>query len=155
MNTRLVTTTALGALSLLLSAGAIAQNKGPTECAPITEAQVGGLFERWNASLLTKNPDKVLANYAPDGVLLPTVSNQPRTTPEEIRNYFVKFLESGPQGSVDRRIIKIGCNVAQDVGIYTFKFKDGKTVHARYSYIYEWTQGQWLIAHHHSSVMPE
>jgi uncharacterized protein (TIGR02246 family) len=101
------------------------------------------------------DPDKVVANYASDGVLLPTVSNKPRTNPAEIRDYFVKFLKSGPQGKIDTRIIKIGCNVAQDVGTYTFKFKDGKTVHARYTYVYEWQNGSWLIAHHHSSAMPE
>jgi hypothetical protein len=28
-------------------------------------------------------------------------------------------------------------------------------VHARYTYVYERVNGQWLIAHHHSSAMPE
>jgi hypothetical protein len=51
-------------------------------------------------------------------------------TRAEIRDYFVKFLKSGPQGMIDNRIIKIGCNVAQDVGTYTFKFADCKTVRA-------------------------
>ncbi|RST49532.1 DUF4440 domain-containing protein [Variovorax sp. DXTD-1] len=103
---------------------------------PVTQAQVGALFDRWNDSLRTLDPDKVTANYAPDGVLLPTVSNNPR-------------------GTIDKRIIRIGCNVAQDVGTYTFKFKDGTSVHARYTYVYELVNGQWLIAHHHSSAMPE
>ncbi|RYF70649.1 MAG: SgcJ/EcaC family oxidoreductase [Comamonadaceae bacterium] len=126
-----------------------------TTCAPINEQQVKGLFDRWNASLRTLDPDKVTANYAQDGVLLPTVSNQPRTTPAEIRDYFVKFLQGSPVGTIDQRIIRIGCNVAQDVGTYTFKFKDGKSVKARYTYVYEKVNGQWLIAHHHSSGMPE
>lgn len=124
-------------------------------CAPATETQIASLFDRWNDSLRTLDPDKVVANYAADGVLLATVSNQPRTNPAEIRDYFVKFLKSGPQGKIDSRIIKVGCNVAQDVGTYTFMFKDGKTVHARYTYVYEWKNGNWLIAHHHSSAMPE
>jgi uncharacterized protein (TIGR02246 family) len=124
-------------------------------CAATDEAQVSALFDRWNTSLGTLDPDKVVALYAPDAVLLPTVSNRPRTTPADIRDYFVYFLKSGPQGKIDQHIIRIGCNVAQDVGTYTFKFKDGKTVHARYTYVYEWTNGQWLIAHHHSSAMPE
>ncbi|WP_255322829.1 SgcJ/EcaC family oxidoreductase [Lysobacter sp. K5869] len=124
-------------------------------CEAVDERQVASLFDRWNASLRTGDPAKVAANYAPDGVLLATVSNQPRTTPAAIRDYFVKFLKSKPQGKIDERIIKIGCNVAQDLGTYTFKFADGKTVHARYTYVYEWTNGQWLIAHHHSSAMPE
>jgi uncharacterized protein (TIGR02246 family) len=147
---------ALGTVAVLgLCAPAFAQGAAAQSCAPTDQQQVAALFDRWNASLATLDPDKVTANYAPDAVLLPTVSNQPRTNPKEIRDYFVKFLKNGPQGSIDQRTIKIGCNVAQDVGTYTFRFKDGKTVHARYTYVYEWRDGQWLIAHHHSSAMPE
>ena len=128
---------------------------GAQTCTPVTDRQIAALFDRWNASLATGDPDKVIANYASDGVLLPTVSNQPRTNLLEIRDYFVKFLKSKPQGTIDQRIIKIGCNIAQDVGTYTFKFGDGKTVNARYTFVYEWEDGKWLIAHHHSSSMPE
>lgn len=142
------------AIGLSAPAFAQAQTTGAS-CAPATEPQITALFDRWNDSLRTLDPDKVTANYAADGVLLPTMSNQPRTNPSEIREYFVKFLKAEPQGKIDRRIIKLGCNVAQDVGTYTFKFKDGATVQARYTYVYEYQRGQWLIAHHHSSVMPE
>jgi len=138
-----------------LSTPVFAQAPADAACKAIDEAQVAALFDRWNDSLRTLDPDKVVANYATDGVLLATVSNKPRTNPAEIRDYFVKFLKSAPQGKIDSRIVKIGCNVAQDVGTYTFKFKDGKTVHARYTYVYEWQNGSWLIAHHHSSAMPE
>lgn len=147
---------AIGAAIVLgLSGPAFAQSTATQSCAPTDERQIAALFDRWNASLATQNPDMVVANYAPDAVLLPTVSNQARTNPQEIRDYFVKFLKNGPQGSIDQRIIKVGCNVAQDVGVYTFRFQDGKTVHARYTYVYEWRNGQWLISHHHSSAMPE
>ncbi|MCO4857652.1 SgcJ/EcaC family oxidoreductase [Herbaspirillum sp. WGmk3] len=134
---------------------AAAAQPASATCAAATPKQIEALFDRWNASLRTGDPDQVVANYAADGVLLPTVSNQPRTNPAEIRDYFVKFLKSGPQGTIDSRIVKIGCNVAQDVGTYTFKFADGKKVQARYTYVYEWQDGKWLIAHHHSSAMPE
>jgi uncharacterized protein (TIGR02246 family) len=143
------------AAGIALAAPAFAQAQTGATCIGAGEPEIAALFDRWNDSLKTLDPDKVVANYADDGVLLPTVSNQPRTTPAEIHDYFVKFLKSGPQGKIDSRIIKIGCNVAQDVGTYTFKFKDGKTVHARNTYVYEWKNGQWLIAHHHSSAMPE
>ena len=42
------------------------------QCATVTEEQVAGLFDRWNASLQTGNPDEVVNNYAPGAVLLPT-----------------------------------------------------------------------------------
>lgn len=124
-------------------------------CASTDPARIAALFDRWNASLATGDPARVAANYAPDAVLLPTVTNEPRTTPADIRDYFVKFLKNKPEGTIDKRIIKIGCNVAQDVGTYTFRFGDGATVKARYTYVYEYRDGQWLIAHHHSSAMPE
>ena len=150
------------AASLLAAAGVLfaampagAQAASSATCAPITREQVAALFTRWNDDLLTGNPDKVAADYAPDAVLLPTVSNKPRTTPAEIHDYFVKFLKGKPSGFIDYRVIKIGCDIAQDIGTYTFKFADGKTVHARYTFVYEWLDGKWLIVHHHSSAMPE
>lgn len=145
----------IAASALLVSMPAAAQTTSPQACAPANAQQIAALFDRWNDSLRTGDPDKVVANYAPDGVLLPTVSNQARTTPAAIKDYFVKFLKNKPQGTIDDRFIRIGCNVAQDVGNYTFKYANGKTVHARYTYVYEWKDGKWLIAHHHSSAMPE
>ena len=145
-----------GLLALLLVGfAARAQAADRIACVASDEAQISALFDRWNNSLRTLDPDQVLANYATDGVLLPTVSNEPRTTPAKIRAYFVQFLKRAPQGRIDQRLIKIGCNVAQDVGTYTFRFKNGGTVHARYTFVYEQADGQWLIAHHHSSAMPK
>jgi uncharacterized protein (TIGR02246 family) len=128
-------------------------------CAHTSEQEVATLFDRWDASLATLDPDKVLALYAPDAVLLPTTSNKPRTNHEEIRDYFVHFLKKKPHAEIDYRIIKIGCNIASDTGLYTFTLHDTngkvKKVSARYSYVYEHLNGQWLIEHHHSSVLPE
>lgn len=147
------------ALALCLSLSLLpALSQAQTEtasCAKSDPAQISALFDRWNRSLATLDPEQVVANYAQDAVLLPTVSNKPRTNHAEIRDYFVHFLEKKPQGRIDRRVLKIGCNVAQDVGLYTFRFKDGSEVSARYSYVYEYRDGQWLTAHHHSSAMPE
>lgn len=146
---------AVAASVLLAAVPAGAQAATSSACQPITKEQVAALFTRWNNDLLTGDPDKVTADYAPDAVLLPTVSNTPRTTHAEIRDYFVKFLKGKPSGSIDYRVIKIGCDIAQDIGTYTFRFAGGKTVHARYTFVYEWLDGKWLIVHHHSSAMPE
>ena len=126
-----------------------------TQCTTTDKATVASLFDRWNNSLKTHDSEKVAANYADDAVLLPTVSNQPRTNHEEIKDYFNNFLKKEPSGVINKRIIKIGCNIAQDVGTYTFTFKGGQKVSARYTYVYEYKDGIWLIAHHHSSAMPE
>ena len=140
---------------LALSASGVAFAQTPAaSCEKTDEKQIAGLFDRWNASLKTLDADRVTANYASNGVLLATVANEPLTTPAAIRGYFDKFLKVEPQGTINKRFVTIGCNTAQDVGTYTFAFKDGSTVAARYTYVYAFADGQWKIAHHHSSAMP-
>jgi hypothetical protein len=125
-------------------------------CKLTSEQEIASLFDRWNQSLLTGNPQKVVANYANRSILLPTVSNQPRVTPAEKEDYFIKFLESRPSGKIDKRVVFLGCNSAVDAGLYTFTFgKTGAVVSARYTYTYAWDGSQWLITSHHSSAMPE
>jgi hypothetical protein len=96
-----------------------------------------------------------VANYAPDSVLLPTVSNRARFTIAEKEDYFMHFLQRRPQGYIDDRMIEVDCNSATDAGLYTFRFADGSSVKARYSFTYKKINGQWLITSHHSSGMPE
>ena len=158
MQRLIVLVCAMGCAAALGLANAQAQST--MTCAPVTQQQIATLFDRWNASLATHDADKVTANYTPDAVLLPTVSNRPRTDRAGIRDYFVHFLERNPQGAIDSRTIHIGCNTAWDVGTYTFVLSGNtpgatETVKARYSFIYELRDGTWLIAHHHSSAMPE
>ena len=124
-------------------------------CKAVTKSDISGLFDRWNASLKSGKPDEVVKNYATDSILLPTVSNKPRLTQDERRDYFVHFLEDHPVGEINMRRIKIGCNDALDAGIYTFTFGNGSKVRARYTFTYVLQDGKWLISSHHSSAMPE
>jgi uncharacterized protein (TIGR02246 family) len=124
-------------------------------CRAATEKEIASLFDRWNASLQTGDPKKVVANYAKTSILLPTVSNKPRLTPDEKEDYFEHFLQKKPVGKIDFRSIEIDCNTAIDAGLYTFTFGDGTQVKARYTYTYKWDGKQWLITSHHSSAMPE
>ena len=129
-------------------------------CAAVSDAQVEGLFTKFNAAWATKDPAKVTALFSKDAVLLPTVSNTPRTTPEGINDYFVKFLKSSPVGSIDTSTIQRGCNDASRLGTWTVKLTDAKTgvvsdVKARYSFIYKMEGKEWKIYHLHSSMMPE
>ena len=125
------------------------------ECAPITEEGVAKLFDSWNMAIATQNSENVAAKYAENAILLPTLSNTPRLTHEQRVDYFNHFLEKQPQGSIDSRVIRVGCNMATDSGTYTFAFADGAKVAARYTYAYEFIDGKWLITGHHSSMMPE
>jgi len=123
---------------------------------PITEDEVRGLFSLWNDALATEEPKEVAKRYAKAGVLLPTVSDVPRTDFASIEDYFVNFLKLKPQGEILDSYVTIGNNWAQDVGIYEFTMgATGKKVKGRYSFIYVYEDGEWKINHHHSSIMPE
>jgi uncharacterized protein (TIGR02246 family) len=138
--------------SLAASSGVLAKAE---ECHATDEKEIAALFDRWNASLQTGNPKKVVANYAEKSILLPTLSNKPRLTPEEKEDYFEHFLQKKPVGKIDFRDIEIDCNTAIDAGLYTFTFDDGTQAKARYTFTYKWNGKQWLITSHHSSVLPE
>jgi len=125
-------------------------------CKATSEPEIAALFDRWNQSLLTGDPHKVVANYAERSILLPTLSNKPRLTVAEKEDYFHHFLENRPSGKIDFRSIELGCNSAVDSGLYTFTFaKTGAVTKARFTYTYRWDGAQWLITSHHSSLMPE
>lgn len=126
------------------------------KCKETSQQEIAALFDRWNESLQTGDPHQVVANYAEESILLPTVSSKPRLTPEEKEEYFAEFLKKKPYGKIDLRFLDIGCNSAVDAGLYTFSFgSTGEVVPARYTFTYTWDGSKWLITSHHSSVQPQ
>ncbi len=125
------------------------------KCRTTDAKEIASLFDRWNQALQTGDPDKVVATYDADSILLATLANKPRITSAEKKDYFVHFLQKKPVGKIDFQKITIDCTTASNSGIYTFSFGDGSKVQARYTYNYRWNGTQWLITTHHSSAMPE
>jgi uncharacterized protein (TIGR02246 family) len=122
----------------------------------LSDEDVRGLFNLWNDALATGDPSQVASRYAKKAILLPTVSDTPRTDKDSITSYFVDFLKKQPQGVIRDGLIRSGDGWAQDAGVYEFTMgATGDKVLARYSYVYVFEDGEWKIAHHHSSVMPE
>lgn len=117
--------------------------------------EILALFDQWNNALKTGNPKEVVALYATDAILLPTVSNKVRHNHEEIEDYFVHFLAKVPSGQIDESNVRIFNDLAINSGVYTFTFADGSSVQARFTYVYIWDGENWLITEHHSSQMPE
>ncbi|MFD8494710.1 SgcJ/EcaC family oxidoreductase [Amycolatopsis sp. NPDC059657] len=119
---------------------------------------VSTLFSNWNAALATGDADKVADLYAPDAVLLPTVSDKVRTNRADIVDYFKHFLENKPSGTIENEVVNVlDEDTAVNTGVYRFALAtDGKTqeVRARYTFVYELRDGKWLIVNHHSSAMP-
>lgn len=124
-------------------------------CAKVDQAEIEGLFDKWNSALQTGEAKKVADTYLSDAVLLPTVSNKVRLTEAERIDYFEHFMEKKPVGTIDSRTIRIGCNKAIDTGTYTFTFADKSSVSARYTFTYAFDGSDWKISTHHSSAMPE
>jgi hypothetical protein len=96
--------------------------EGIVTAEPITEKQVRGLFNLWNDALATLDPKKVAARYASKGVLLPTVSDVPRTDYPGIEDYFTKFLKLKPQGKVSSFGMSSTFNTALDADLTSFLF---------------------------------
>jgi uncharacterized protein (TIGR02246 family) len=159
MKTGLSLVAAAAAAAALSAAPAVAQNRAPT-CQKVTKAQVEAQFDRFNQAWATRNPDTVTRLFSRQAVLLPTVSNTPRTNHAGIRDYFVSFLKGQPVGSIDTSNVRLGCNTASRTGTWTVRLTDPATrqardVKARYSFIYVYENGEWKIDHLHSSMMPE
>ena len=127
----------------------------PSQETNLNTNEIEALFDEWNDALKSGNPKNVVALYDSEGILLPTVSNKVRHNPEEIEDYFVQFLQKGPQGKIDEANVRIFDQIAINSGVYTFTFSDGSVVQARFSFVYRWNGQRWLIIEHHSSQMPE
>jgi uncharacterized protein (TIGR02246 family) len=123
------------------------------DCVLASDSDLDALFVQWNDSLLTGDASMVAANYRADAVLLPTLTTAVANTPEQITEYFVGLLQANPDARIEESTKKSYCNVATDVGLWVIN-ANGEDVYARYSFVYEYEDGEWLIAHHHSSVDP-
>ena len=123
-----------------------------------TKNEISDQFTKWNNALLTEDPDKVVACYATDAILLPTVSAKVRHNLEEIRNYFVHFLSKKPHGRIIEQNIRKYDRIAINSGLYTFSLTEdgGRTdVAARFTFVYRKFDDGWRIIEHHSSILPE
>jgi uncharacterized protein (TIGR02246 family) len=121
-----------------------------------TKSEVQALFHKWNNALATLDSKKVASCFSKNAVLLPTVSDVPRSTPEAIQDYFDVFLLKKPQGVILESFVEVGDGWAKDCGIYEFTLgATGEKIKARYTFTYSIEEGEWKIVHQHSSAMPE
>jgi hypothetical protein len=108
-------------------------------------------------------PSKIAKFYAPDAVLLPTLS------PEVLVNrynglnaYFAKLTNHSDIRCTPKKLMtQLEGDIAINSGLYNFSYieKDGSTkiLRARFTFVYKMKEingKQWLIIEHHSSVLP-
>lgn len=128
-----------------------------TTQAMIRDLDVGKFFDDWADALASRDPERLAALYAPDAILLPTLSNVLRRNTVEIAAYFHEFMLGGPEARVLEGIVRLMGDVAVHSGIYRFTMTamEGRPeIDARFTFVYERRDDDWKIVAHHSSVMP-
>ncbi len=119
-------------------------------------AQVVAATTEWITTFNTRDPERIAALYAPDGILWGTVSKTIRTTPEEILEYFQESSAKRPKLRMvlGEHHVRLYGDIATSSGYYTSRNPvDGEEVVTplRFSFTYRREGGRWVIVNHHSS----
>jgi len=127
--------------------------------------QVLRTTELWLDTVTSGRPtaaNETAALYMDGSVLWGTVSEQLRTTQEEIREYF-EYFASLPELHVTKYkpFVRVHGDFAFNDGYYEFTFKNEDGIveekKARFTFVYnhDATSDKWMIIDHHSSVEPK
>ena len=112
------------------------------------------LLQEWTSAVKGGDPKQVTSLYRDDGILLGPFSSKERVGHELIHEYFENLLTS----PVEVQIVSENPHVfelsAVNTGHYNF-VTGGKTINARFSFVYHKSDAGWKITSHHSSVIPE
>ena len=112
------------------------------------------MLKTWVEKIRTNDPKQVVSLYHDDGLLLGTFSDIERKGHNLILEYFENLLKS----NVDVEIVTEHKHETESLvtnsGLYNF-IVDGKTVNARFSFVFIKIEDGWKILSHHSSVLPE
>ena len=112
------------------------------------------LLQKWVNAIKNGDPKQVTDLYHVDGILLGTFSNKERVGHELILEYFENLLKSPVEVEIVSEHFYTNQLFAVNSGHYNFVVS-GKTIKARFSFVYHKDNGEWKIISHHSSVMPE
>ncbi len=134
---------------------------GTSNAGPAEEANAA--VERFSAAYSANDVDALVQLYTPNAVLLVTNSPVISEGRDAVRAYFtnLKLAGSGNKNQLqDRRTIVVNDNAVLVTGFYEFtRMAEGKPVPgpARFTVLLTKVDGQWLIAHQHSSprAMPK
>ena len=111
------------------------------------------LLQKWVSAVKGGDPNQVTNLYYENGILLGTFSNKERVGHDLIFEYFENLLKSPVEVEIVSEHPHVYVDSAVNSGHYNF-VTNGKTINARFSFVYH-KDGEWKIVSHHSSVMPE
>ena len=112
------------------------------------------LLQEWVDEIRGGDPKQVTSLYHEDGILLGTFSALERIGHELIQAYFENLLQSPVDVEIISEHSSIFESTAVNSGLYNF-ITNGKTINARFSFVYHKNGNEWKIVSHHSSVLPE
>ncbi|MBY5928234.1 DUF4440 domain-containing protein [Halomonas sp. DP8Y7-3] len=116
-------------------------------------------LERWAIAVSRGEKETLLALYAEDAILVPTVANDVREDRLARQAYFDAFLAnedlSCELGEFSRRVSrKLGTVVIGGHYVFSYLIKgDMTTIPARFLFTFEEIAGEWKITGHHSSQL--
>ena len=136
----------------------LAQAQTAPACETVSKDQISELSDRWGKAVAAGDTAKITEFYAEDAVVLPMLSMDPRSGKAAIKSYFDEYVKRHPEGTINMRSIMVGCNVASDIGTYLYRVTGVRkgtrqAIGGRYSTVYEFRGGKWLIVQQHSSGM--
>ena len=112
------------------------------------------MLETWVDKIRTNDPKQVASLYHHDGLLLGTFSDIERKGYDLILQYFENLLKSKVDVEIVTQHKHESDSIETNSGLYNF-IVDGKTVNARFSFVFIKVDDDWKILSHHSSVLPE
>jgi len=124
------------------------------------KAEIAAVTQKWIEGMSRHDMNGVVALYDPEAVLWGTRSPTLRDKPDTVRGYF-SILEKVPpsyKAVLGEQRIRVYGDIAINTGTYTFsEMRDGKEVArpSRFSFVYRYRDGRWLIVDHHSSAVPQ
>ena len=120
----------------------------------MSDSIISELLQKWVATIKSGDPKQVTSLYHGDGILLGTFSNKERVGHELILEYFENLLKSPVDVEIVSEHPHVLESAAVNSGLYNF-VTNGKTINARFSFVYHKYNADWKIVSHHSSVKPE
>ncbi len=121
---------------------------------------VRAAYNAWTVAIASKKPEAVVKLYEPNARLLSTLDAAPLDTQASRLAYFAQLMRRDELQikTTEENIVLLDANTALDSGIHAYSYKTAnKTVNVivRYSFVFEKRQTGWMIAHHHSSMLPQ
>ena len=120
----------------------------------MSDSTASELLQEWTSAVKSGDPKQVTSLYRDDGILLGSFSNKERVGHELILEYFENLLKSPVEVQILSENPHIFESAAVNTGHYNF-VTGGKTINARFSFVYHKSNGEWKITSHQSSVIPE